>query len=131
MTGCAVGGGLGHGAADRVVLTAIKAVHSAIFLAMLASILGLVASGVTGRRGPLVRVAALLVAGESAVFAANRGVCPLTPLAERYGATDGRVSDIFLPDAVASTIPFWSIPLVVTGVALHVRAWRSRQGGAA
>ena len=34
----------------------------------------------------------------------------MTPLAERYGATagSGGVSDIFLPDALARTIPAWS-----------------------
>jgi hypothetical protein len=50
----------------------------------------------------------------------NRGVCPLTPLAERHGADRGGVSDIFLPDIVARTIPIWATSLVVVGVALHV-----------
>jgi hypothetical protein len=46
-------------------------------------------------------------------------------MAERLGADDGRVSDIFLPDALARTIPLWTIPLVVLGAALHARAWRA------
>jgi hypothetical protein len=119
------------GASDDVALMAVKSVHSAIFLAMLASILWLVATGVAGRRGRSVQAASALIAAESVVFVANGGICPLTPLAERYGAADGRVSDIFLPDALARTTPRWSIPLVITGVVLHLRAWRHRQGGSA
>ena len=108
---------------DQVRLTTVRAVHSGIFLVELASILWLVVTGVVGRRDRTVGVAALLVAGETAVFLANDGVCPLTPLAEAYGAADGRVSDIFLPDRLARTIPIWSSALVATGALLHVRAW--------
>jgi hypothetical protein len=66
-----------------------------------------------------------MVAAESLVFVANRGVCPLTPLAERHGAARGSVSDIFLPDVVARTIPIWATTLVAIAVGLHARgAWR-------
>ena len=68
-------------------LVAIRTVHSAIFLAELGSILWLVVTGIIGRRDRSVGVAAVLVAVESAVFVANDGICPLTPLAERYGAS--------------------------------------------
>ncbi len=104
------------------MLVLIRAVHSAIFLVMLASIGWLVLSGFAGRRDRSVALAAGLVAVESAVFLVNGGVCPLTPLAERHGAVRGSVSDIFLPDAVARTIPLWSTTLVALAVALHVRA---------
>jgi hypothetical protein len=103
------------------LLVAIKAVHSAAFLAVLSAILWLVATGLVGRRDRSVAVAAALVAAEAAVFVANDGVCPLTPLAERHGASKGGVSDIFLPDPVARTIPIWSSALVALGAALHVR----------
>jgi hypothetical protein len=105
----------------------IRAVHSAVFLVELWAILWLVLTGALGRGGRSVRVAGLLVAGESVVFVANRGVCPLTPLAERYGAEQGGVSDIFLPDALARTIPLWTIPLVVLGACLHARALVARR----
>src|SRR3954469_17742025 len=82
-------------------LLVVRAVHSAVFLVELWAILWLLVTGIARRSGPSVRVAGLLVAGEAAVFVGNRGVCPLTPIAERYGARDGRVSDIFLPDALA------------------------------
>jgi hypothetical protein len=105
-------------------LLAIKTVHSAVFLVMLAAIGWLVATGLVGRRDRTVAVAATLVAAESAVFVANRGVCPLTPLAERHGASRGGVSDIFLPDALARTIPIWASSLVVVAVVLHLRRLR-------
>jgi hypothetical protein len=102
-------------------LVAIKTGHSAAFLVVLGSILWLVWTGITGRRDRSVAVAAVLVGGETAVFVVNGGVCPLTPLAERHGARRGGVSDIFLPDAVARTIPIWSSALVVVAVLLHLR----------
>lgn len=118
----------------RAILSGVRAVHSGIFLVMLSSIAWLVATGITGRRDRSVAVAGALVAIESAVFVANDGVCPLTPLAERYGARRGGVSDIFLPDALARTIPIWATTLVVVGLVLHLRglaASRRRAGGTA
>jgi hypothetical protein len=105
----------------RTRLTAVRAVHSLIFLVELAAILWLVVSGLLGRRDRPTAVAAALVAAEAAVFLANDGICPLTPLAESLGAERGSVSDIFLPDAVARTIPVWSSALVALGLALHAR----------
>jgi hypothetical protein len=102
-------------------LVAIKAVHSAAFLVVLSAILWLVATGLVGRRDRSVVVAAALVAAEAGVFVANDGVCPLTPLAERHGANKGGVSDIFLPDRLARTIPIWSTALIAIGAALHGR----------
>jgi len=106
-------------------LLAIKGVHTLIFLGELSSIAWLVVTGLLNRRDRTVVAAAAMVAGETAVFVANRGTCPLTPLAERYGAARGSVSDIFLPDLVARTIPIWAGALVAVAVALHARgAWR-------
>jgi hypothetical protein len=104
-----------------LTLTLVRAVHSAVFLVELGAILWLVISGLVGRRDRTVAVAGVLVAAEAAVFVANSGVCPLTPLAERLGARRGSVSDIFLPDPIARTIPIWSSALVATGIALHLR----------
>jgi hypothetical protein len=109
------------GATPTPTLVAIKAVHSAAFLVVLSAILWLVATGLVGRRDRSVAVAAALVAAEAAVFVTNDGVCPLTPLAERHGANRGGVSDIFLPDRLARTIPLWSTALVALAAALHLR----------
>lgn len=105
-------------------LRIVKAIHSAVFLVELGSILWLLATGVAGRRDRSVAVAAGLVAVEGVVWIANDRVCPLTPLAEQWGAVSGSVSDIWLPEPVARTIPQWSIPMVALGVVLHVYRWR-------
>ena len=107
---------------SRLILTVIKAVHSGIFLAVLSCIGWFLATGVTGRRDRTVAIAACAVALEAAVFVANDGTCPLTPLAERYGARRGSVSDIFLPDLLARTLPTWSSALLALAAAFHVRA---------
>ena len=104
-------------------LVAIKATHTVLFFGILGAILWLVGTGLTGRRDRTVALAAAVVAAETGVFVANHGTCPLTPLAERYGAAagSGGVSDIFLPSAVARTIPAWSSALIVLAGVLHLR----------
>ena len=75
----------------------IKSVHSALFLLLTASVLVLLASGISGRIGTLTLAAAVLIVVEGAVLVLNRLRCPLTSLAERHGAESGRVTDLFLP----------------------------------
>ena len=106
---------------------AVRGIHTSVFLVELSSILWLVVSGLVGRRDRSVAVAAGLVAIEAGVFVANAGVCPLTPLTERLGASRGSVSDIFLPGPVARTIPVWSSALVVLAMALHARSAVARR----
>jgi hypothetical protein len=73
-----------------------------------------------GRRDRTVALAAGVMAVEATVFTANHGTCPLTPLAERYGARRGSVSDIFLPDVLARTLPVWSSVLLAVAGGLHL-----------
>jgi hypothetical protein len=108
-------------ASRRTALATIRGVHSAIFAIELAAIGWLVYTGIVGRGDRTVGIAAGLVAGEGLVWLANDRVCPLTPLAERVGAVRGSVSDIWLPEPIARTIPQWSIPLVAAAIALHSR----------
>jgi hypothetical protein len=106
-----------------VAVAGLKTVHTIIFAGELSAILWLVASGLRGRRDRTVGIAAAAVAGEAAVFLANGGVCPITPLTERMGAADGSVSDIFLPDVMARTTPAWSSALLGIALLLHLRSW--------
>ncbi len=108
-----------------VAVAALKTVHTVIFAGELSAILWLLLSGLVGRRDRSVGIATVAVAVEAAVFLANDGVCPITPLTEQMGAAHGSVSDIFLPDAVARTIPTWSTALLVIAGLLHLRALRS------
>lgn len=103
-------------------VAALKTVHTVIFAGELSAILWLVMSGLVGRRGRTVGMAAVAVAAEAAVFLANDGVCPITPLTERLGAAHGSVSDILLPDVVARTTPVWSTALLIVAGLLHLRA---------
>jgi hypothetical protein len=105
-----------------VAVAVLKTVHTMIFAGELSAILWLVVSGLIGRRDRTVGIAAAAVAGEAAVFLANDGVCPITPLTERMGAAHGAASDIFLPDAVARTTPVWSTALLVAAGLLHLRS---------
>jgi len=110
---------------DTRRLLAVQAVHSAVFWVELLAIGWLVVTGFRGRHDRSVAVAAALVAAEGVVWIGNGRVCPLTPMAERYGARHGSVSDIWLPEVVARTIPQWSIPLVAMAAMLHGRGvWR-------
>jgi hypothetical protein len=117
--------------ARRASLAGVRAIHTAVFFVELVSIGWLVLTGLAGRRDRTVAIASGLVAAEGLVFVANSGVCPLTPVAERLGARRGSVSDIFLPDALARTIPQWSSALVALAVVLHVRSARSSRRTAA
>ncbi len=110
-----------------VAIVALKSIHTVIFAGELSAILWLVASGLLGRRDRSVAIAALAVAVESAVFVANDGVCPITPMTERMGAAHGSVSDIFLPDVLARTTPIWSSILLVIAGLLHLRALSGAQ----
>ncbi len=112
----------------HVAVVALKTVHTVIFFGELSAILWLVATGLLGRRDRTVGIAAAAVAAEVAVFLGNSGVCPLTPLTERMGAADGSVSDIFLPDAVARTIPIWTTALLVIAGLLHLRGILAARG---
>ena len=110
-----------------VAVAALKTVHTVIFTGELSAILWLVVSGLLGRRDRTVALAAAAVAVETAVFLANDGVCPITPLTERLGAAHGSVSDIFLPDVVARTIPVWSTTLLGIAGLLHLRSFTLRR----
>ena len=103
-------------------VAALKTIHTVIFAGELSAIAWLLVSGLAGRRDRTVGIAAGAVAVEVAVFVANDGVCPITPLTERLGAAHGSVSDIFLPDALARTTPIWSTALLVIAGLLHLRA---------
>ena len=115
---------------ERVAVIALKTVHTLIFAGELTAIMWLLVSGLIGRRDRDVGIAAAAVAVEAVVFIGNDGICPITPITERLGAAHGSVSDIFLPAAVARTIPAWSTALLVVAGLLHARAFLGRKTSA-
>src|SRR5262245_10608977 len=94
---------------DRVqtnwLITAVKIVHSAIFLTNAVAIGHIFVAGLSGRpfrwTGPALAVALT----ESAVFAANRFRCPLTEVVKALTGANVRVTDLFLPRWFADRIP--------------------------
>lgn len=59
---------------------------------------------------------------ESALYLSNNQVCPLTPLAEEFGAERGSVVDMFLPAAAARQIPLVAGSAAVIALVLNLRA---------
>jgi hypothetical protein len=82
----------------------VKLVHTLIFVVLSACVLYVVASGAFDRITPWTWAAIAAIVVEGLVLAASGGRCPLTALAERLGAADGQVSDIFLPSWAAARI---------------------------
>ena len=114
----------------RVTLFLIKVTHTLAFFVIAGSIVAILVDGLRGRPQRRTGLAAAVALAECGVFAANGFVCPLTPLAERYGAERGSVTDIFLPEIVARNLTWPSSLVLVTGLGLNLRALRRRGGPA-
>ena len=112
-------------------LMAIKAVHTAAFFLISGLILLVAIDGARGRPGPRTAAALTVALAETAVFASNNQVCPLTPLAEELGASSGSVTDIYLPDWLSRRIPILGGGTLAVGLVLNMRAWRGRRAGGA
>jgi hypothetical protein len=88
----------------RLTFRHVKLVHTAIFVVLSACVLYILYSGATARITPWTWVAVAAIVIESLALAASGGRCPLTRLAERMGAIDGSVADLFLPKWFADRI---------------------------
>jgi hypothetical protein len=113
-------------AARPAILALIKAIHTAIFAAVAAQIMMVLWDGIRQRPGRRTAVALAVALGESAVYASNNQVCPLTPLAEELGARDGSVTDIFLPERISRRIPLVGGASLALGLGLNLWALRRR-----
>jgi cell division protein FtsW (lipid II flippase) len=106
----------------KVTLLQIKVVHTVIFWVLSLCVVYALYSGVSGRVGAWTWVAVGLLVVESVVLIASGWTCPLTLLAERQGAAQGSVADIFLPKWLADRI--FAICGSAFGVALVLIVWR-------
>jgi hypothetical protein len=88
----------------RLTVLHVKLVHTLIFVILSGCVLYILASGVLDRITPWTWVAIGAIVIEGVVLAVSGGRCPLTAVAERLGAQDGSVSDIFLPRWFADRI---------------------------
>lgn len=106
----------------RPSLLQIKVVHTLIFWVLSGCVVYALYSGVAGRITVWTWLAVGLLFVESVVLIASGWTCPLTILAERQGAAQGSVADIFLPKWFADRI----FPVCGTayGVAVVLILWR-------
>jgi len=102
----------------RLTVIHIKVIHTVIFALLSGCVLYVLASGAFNRITLWTWVAAIAIVLEGLVLLVSGGRCPLTTVAERLGAADGSVSDIFLPRWFADRIfPICTV-LFLTGCAL-------------
>jgi hypothetical protein len=107
---------------DRLRLLAVKAVHTAVFAAVAASVIAVAWDGLRQRPNRRTLAAATVALGETAVFVGNGFTCPLTPLAERLGAERGSVTDIYLPAWFARRLPLIAGSALLGGLLLNAVA---------
>jgi len=84
---------------------AFRAFHTLIAAGFLAAIGYVWWCAVTGRRGPMLRVAVVALVTEGACVAANGGDCPLGPLQQRAGDPVPLFELVLPPDAARRAVP--------------------------
>jgi hypothetical protein len=109
-------------------LVAIKAIHTVIFVSVFAAVVMTLWDGIRGAPRRRTGIAGGIVLTETALYVSNNQVCPLTPLAEQFGAARGSVVDMFLPVALARRIPLVAGSAAILGLVLNARALARRSG---
>jgi hypothetical protein len=108
-------------------LRMIKAVHTLAWFSIEACMVYVLYTGFTRRSDRRAGAAAGVVAAESLIYAGNGFRCPLTQVAERLGAKDGSVTDIYLPRWFAHNLPAIHLPLIGLAAFLHIRNLQARR----
>ena len=88
----------------RLTIFHIKMIHTVIFAVLSVCVIYILVSGAFDRVNAWTWVAMVAIVIEGLVLLACGGKCPLTVVAERLGASDGSVADIFLPRWFADRI---------------------------
>jgi|KBSMisStandDraft_5_1062788.scaffolds.fasta_scaffold496840_2 hypothetical protein len=88
----------------RLTALHIKVLHTVVFMILSTCVLYVLISGALGRITPWTWVSVAAVVVEGLILAMSGWKCPLTNIAERLGAADGRVADIFLPSWFADRL---------------------------
>ena len=76
----------------------IKFVHSVVYFFMVACLVYIFYCAVARRYDWTLLIALAGIVLEGVTLIINKGTCPFTPLAEKYGAEHGAVTDLFLPN---------------------------------
>jgi hypothetical protein len=109
----------------RLLLRAVKSFHTIAWFTIEACMAYVLYTGIRGRTDRMTGVAAVVVAGETLVFAANGFHCPLTAVAQDLDEGNGSVTDIYLPHWFARNLPGIHVPLILAAALLHWRNWRN------
>jgi hypothetical protein len=99
---------------------ACRAAHAAITASFLLAIAYVWWCALTGRRGPLLRVAVIALAVEGLLVAVNRGDCPLGGVQERLGDPVPLFDLVLSPRAAKRAVPVLGA-VTAAGVALLAR----------
>jgi hypothetical protein len=106
----------------RITLFHIKLVHTVIFWILSLCTVYALYSGIADRITKWTWFAVVLLLIESVILVASGWTCPLTLLAERQGALQGSVADIFLPKRLADRI--FPVCGTMYALALVLIVWR-------
>jgi hypothetical protein len=112
-----------HG--SEAALQAVKTIHTLAWFSIEACMAYVLYAGFAKRSDRRAGIAAAVVAAESLIFAGNGFRCPLTQVAERLGAEQGSVTDIYLPRWFARNLPAIHVPLIGLAGFLHARNLRA------
>ncbi len=85
---------------------------------MLVCLLYILYAGVTGTFNLVLLIAIIAIFIEGIALILNKWRCPMTTLAEKYGAEKGSVVDLFLPAIMARTSFKWFTVLFVAELIL-------------
>jgi hypothetical protein len=116
----------GLGLFRYISMVQVKLVHTCVFVVLSLCVLYALFSGIFNHITQWTWDAVASVCVEGLVLAVSGGRCPLTIVAERLGATQGAVADIFLPKWFADRIlPICGTTFLVACVLLMVRLLRA------
>jgi len=81
---------------------------------MLGCLIYILYAGITATFNWFLLVAVVTISIEGGAIWLNGWRCPLTTLAEKWGAEKGSVADLFMPDIIARNLFSWS-PFIFIG----------------
>lgn len=116
-----------YGGTGPLMLTVfqIKFIHSVLLLLLSGCVVYAVYSAIFNDITLWTWLALLLVLIEGIILAASGWRCPLTTYAEKKGAIDGSVSDLFFPKWLSDRLFLICGPLAAVAAALVVWRWLS------
>jgi len=106
---------------------AFRLAHAAIAVVFLLAIGYVWFCALTGRRGPVLRVAVTSLVGEGALVAANHGDCPLGGLQERLGDPIPLFELVLTRDRARRAVPVLGV-VAAAGIVLLARPGRVALG---